>query len=227
MAAIAGTENLFPFHLLPVEMLEQIIISAGVSHHQTFMSVSRLWYTILCEWRRRHKLPYKRMSYVEDSICSIPYLTWSLGNGLSKFMRYVEPETNHTNWGHLIPRSFNLITKIIKKGDLEMLKWINESQYEPYYLFRLTDDSMESLQGCFETSSRYGRADILEWFINNSLLKTHKINFDIIVSIAIEYKHLEIIKVLYNKQYLEYVRYEQFIKAISLGFCEALPYLHK
>ena len=227
MAAIAGTENLFPFHLLPVEMLEQILISAGVSHHQTFMSVSRLWYTILCEWRRRHKLPYKRMSYVEDSICSIPYLTWSLGNGLSKFMRYVEPETNHTNWGHLIPRSFNLITKIIKKGDLEMLKWIDKSHYKPYYLFQITDHDMESLQGCFETASRYGRTDILEWFINNNLLKREWIVFDLIVSIAIEYTHVEIIKLLYDKNCLEYVRDEQFLKAISCGFCEALPYLHK
>ena len=230
MAAIAEINEIekpFPFHLLPVEMMEQILIAAGTAQHQAFMSVCRLWYTILRQWRRRHKLPYNRMSYVEDSICSIPYLTWCLRSGLSIPMKYIQPGTGHTSISNVIPSGFNLITKIIKKGDLEMLKWINDSQYEPYYLFQITNHYMESLQGCFETASRYGRADILEWFINNSLLKTHKINFDIIVSIAIEYKHLEIIKVLYNKQYLEYVRDEQFIKAISLGFCEALPYLHK
>lgn len=229
MAAIAGTETPFPFHLLPVEMMEQILISAGTAQHQAFMSVCRLWYTILRQWRRRHKLPYNRMSYVEDSICSIPYLTWCLRSGLSIPMKYIQPGTGHTSISNVIPSGFNLITKIIKKGDLEMLKWISESesQYEPYYLFQITDHHMESLQGCFETASRYGRTDILEWFINNNLLKRERIVFDLIVSIAIEYTHVEIIKLLYNKNCLEYVCDEQFLKAISCGFCEALPYLHK
>ena len=222
---IEKKETPFPFHLLPIEMLEQILIAAGTTHHHAFMSVCPLWYSILFQWRRRHKLPTtRRMSYVKDSICSIPYLSWSLINGLSRF---ISNQVKYTGNWNVIPSNYNLITKIIKKGDLEMLKWINDSQYKPYYLFRLTDDSVESLQGCFETSAKYGRVDILEWFINISLLKTHHINFDIIVSIAIENSQVEIIKLLHNKKYLEYVRDEQFIKAISCGFCEALPYLHK
>ena len=225
---ITKIEKPFPFHLLPIEMLEQILIAAGTTHHHAFMSVCRRWYSILIEWRYRHKLPTRRrMSYIKDSICSIPYLTWSLRNGLSLFINTNKPGTNYVGNWDIIPSKYNLITKIIKKGDLEMLKWIRNSKYIPYYLFHFTDDSVESLQGCFETSAKYGKVDILEWFINNSLLKTHKIDFDIIVSIAIEYKHLEIIKLLYNKKYLEYVCAEQFIKAISCGFCEALPYLHK
>jgi len=212
-----------PYSLLnlPTEMIGHILSFVPNKSHHSTMSVCRTFHNELSGIRKQRGLPLDKKSSISD-IKTPEMLNWAMKNGL-----YPHDEPT-------------LITKIIKQGDVEMLKIALSFYIERKDTIMFNLSYRNEFKNIFkEVISNSGNFHIVKWLFEEFNNMFSEVNiFNIIYDKYGEIKYtssdsrmtaelLDIFKYTVEVYETKFYDIENMEKVVSLGLYEFLPLLHK
>ena len=210
----------FSFNNFPNELKEKILCSAGPEFHNVFMSVSRDWYHIISDYRRRNKMTHTRKININTFYpYSIQYMRWCIRNNLSPEMmcklviakgsfdiikwftwRYfgtLAREVSCTGFQSPSSEKENIIKIIFQRNDLCIFKWFY--QHIIYGKYNVAD--VEVLNYVKNGAIKQKNVDILRYLLSDPRISFCKWHF----RAAILNNFTEGVKLLHKEQYCESV----------------------
>lgn len=213
---ISFNKRQLSFNNFPNELKEKILICVGSEFHHLLMTVSRDWYHIINDYRRRNKMPHTRKININKFYpYSTNYIDWSIKNNLSPVLicsqiikkcsidiiKWFTIKYRKIICDHFNTDKGNVILKmIIQINNLDIFKWIYECViWGPDKEVIARDGNISAvnyIKGCVIQEHRL---DILRY-----LLADVRISFDIRNFIqAIQFKFTEGVKLLHKEEYCD------------------------
>jgi len=204
----------FSFNNFPYELKEKLLCSAGPDFHHVFMSVSRDWYNILSDYRRRHKMSHVRKININTFYpYSIDYMVWSIDkSNLSPAMIYKQ---------------------IIKKGSIDIIKWFtmkyNKIIEDEIHVF-LARRVGWNIENIIKIIIQRNNLDIFKWIYENFVWSGNKTVCGEVLryvkNFCIEQHKTILLKYLLSDHRISFNKCH-FMSAIQEKFTEGVKLLHK
>ena len=204
----------FSFNNFPYELKEKLLCSAGPEFHYVFMSVSRDWYNILSDYRRRHKMSQVRKININTFYpYSIDYMVWSIDkSNLSPAMIYKQ---------------------IIKKGSTDIIKWFtmkyNKIIEDEIHVF-LARRVGWNIENIIYIIIQRNNLDIFKWIYENFVWSGNKTVCGEVLryvkNFCIEQHKTILLKYLLSDHRISFNKCH-FMSAIQEKFTEGVKLLHK